>query len=123
MSTSLVLLVTWIHLSDFYLMYIPFRKGMMHTERKNLLFGMPACGILSCVGSILVFFALLISNLLENVINASSRQENPARKQISIAIQTVNGQCVLKIGIFVPSVKIKSSESMRLIKFMFKSIR
>ena len=45
-------------------------------------------------------FALLISNLLENAINASSRQENPAQKQISIAIQTVNGQCVLKIENF-----------------------
>ena len=45
-------------------------------------------------------FALLISNLLENAINACSRQENPARKQISIAIQTVNGQCVLKIENF-----------------------
>ena len=41
-------------------------------------------------------FALLISNLLENAINASSRQ-NSARKQISIVIQTVDGQCVLKI--------------------------
>ena len=33
-------------------------------------------------------FALLVSNLLENAINASSRQKNSSRRQISIAIQT-----------------------------------
>ena len=55
MSISLALLVVSIQLSDFYLMYIPFRKGMKYAERKNLLLGMLACGILSCVVSILVF--------------------------------------------------------------------
>lgn len=46
-------------------------------------------------------FALLVSNLLENAINTSSRQKNSSRRQISIAIQTVNGQCVLKIENFI----------------------
>ena len=55
MSISLALLVVSIQLSDFYLMYLPFSNGMTHVERKNLLLGMLACGILSCVGSILVF--------------------------------------------------------------------
>lgn len=55
MSISLALLVVSIQLSDFYLMYLPFSNGMTHVERKNLLLGMLACGILSCVVSILVF--------------------------------------------------------------------
>ena len=55
MSIFLALLVILIQLSDFYLMYIPFRKSMTHTERKNLLFGMLTCGIFSCTVSILVF--------------------------------------------------------------------
>lgn len=55
MSIPLALLVMSIQLSDFYLMYIPFHKGMTHAERKNLLLGMLACGMISCVGSILVF--------------------------------------------------------------------
>lgn len=42
-------------------------------------------------------FAILISNLLENAINASSRQPT-SRKKISIVIQSVNGQCVLEIS-------------------------
>ena len=55
MSICLALLVVSIQLSDFYLMYIPFHRGMTHAERKKLLLGMLACGIFSCVGSILVF--------------------------------------------------------------------
>ncbi len=55
MSILLALLVMLIQLSDFYLMYIPFREGMKHAERKNLLFGMLACGILSFIGSVFIF--------------------------------------------------------------------
>ena len=55
MLIFLALLVISIQLSDFYLMYIPFRRGMTHSERKNLLFGLLAWGIFSCIVSILVF--------------------------------------------------------------------
>ena len=61
MSISLALLVLLIQLSDFYLMYIPFRRGMTYAERKNLLLGMLACGILSYIGSIFIFLHFGIS--------------------------------------------------------------
>ena len=55
MSICLALLVLMIQLSDLYLMYLSFHSSITHIERKNLLFGVLACGILSYVGSVIVF--------------------------------------------------------------------
>lgn len=42
--------------------------------------------------------AVLVSNLLENAIKASTKQKNPSEREISIILRNIKGQNVLEIG-------------------------